>query len=159
MWPFNSEKKNFSPFVSKIQSFTFLFVERGQEAVVSADLEVNLLLHPLRDCPLWDYYADTSLNGAQDAAVRVEDTTGCCNYSVAFIFVFIVIQSTGAERQEHAVVVFLHPTDQSLLWCEFGLRLLLPHRDGLRDSSDVVVLVLGAMVHGAGERVHTTIVV
>lgn len=80
--------------------FTFLLVEWRQDAVVSADLEVDLLLHTFRDGTLWDNYADACLDGAQDAAVTVEDTSSCCNHCVALIFILIIIQSTGAERTD-----------------------------------------------------------
>ena len=78
---------------------TFLLVEWWQDAVVSADLEVDLLLNTFRDGTLWDNYADTCLNRAQDATVGVEDAPSCRNHCVALIFILVIIQGTGAKRQ------------------------------------------------------------
>lgn len=70
---------------------TFLLVEWRQNAVVSTDLEVNLLLHAVGDGTLRDNDADACLDGAQNATVRVEDTTSCCHHSVTFVFIFIIL--------------------------------------------------------------------
>lgn len=42
----------------------------------------------------------------------------------------------------------------------FGLRVvLLPHRDGLGNGVDVILLVFGAVIHSACEGVHAAVVV
>ena len=76
---------------------TFLLVEWRQDAVVPADLEVDLLLHAFRDGALRDNNADPCLDGAQDASVRVEDTSCCCHHSVALVFILIIVKGTGAK--------------------------------------------------------------
>lgn len=83
---------------------TFLLVEWRQDAVVSAHFEVDLLLHALRYGALWDYDADTRLNGAQDAAVAVEDAASRGDHSVALVFIFIIIQGGGAARENNWTV-------------------------------------------------------
>lgn len=77
---------------------TFLLVQWRQDAVVPADLEVDLLLHSLRDGTLWDYDADSGLDGAQHASVGVEDASCCCHHRVALVFILVVVQGAGAER-------------------------------------------------------------
>lgn len=77
---------------------TFLLVQRGQDAVVPAHLEVNLLLHTLGDGALGNDDADARLNGAQDASVAVEDPPSSGHHSVPFVFV-VVLQSAGAEKR------------------------------------------------------------
>lgn len=95
---------------------TFLLVEWWQDAVVSADLEVDLLLHTVRYGTLWDNYADSCLNGAQDTAVGVEDTSSCCNHCVALIFILIIIQGTGAGRETPLLVrSYIHENTFSLV--------------------------------------------
>lgn len=79
---------------------TFLLVQRWQDAVVSTDLEVDLLLHAVGDGPLRDDDADTRLDGAQDASVGVKDPSSCCDHRVTLILL-VVLQSTGAERRAH----------------------------------------------------------
>ena len=79
---------------------TFLFFERGQDAVVPAHLEVNLLLHALGDGTLGDDDADTRLDGAQDPSVTVEDAPGGGNHSVPFVLV-VIVQRAGAEGRRH----------------------------------------------------------
>lgn len=81
----------FSFFLHFFLHLTFLLVEWRQNAVVSTDLEVNLLLHAVGDGTLRDNDADTCLDGAQNATVRVEDTTSCCHHSVTFVFIFIIL--------------------------------------------------------------------
>lgn len=85
--------------LSLLWKVTFLFVQRGEDAVVSADFKVDLLLHTIRDGTLWDNDADSSLNGAQDTTIGVEDTSSRCNHCVALIFIVIIIQGTGAGKQ------------------------------------------------------------
>lgn len=82
---------------------TFFLVEWWQDAVVSADLEVDLLLHTIRDCSLWDNDANTCLNGAQDTTVTIEDTSSSRNHCVALIFIIIIVQGTGAGRQKPSI--------------------------------------------------------
>lgn len=78
---------------------TFLLVQWRQDAVVSADLEVDLLLHSFWDGTLRDDDADPRLDGAQDASVGVEDTSRCRHHRVAFVFILVVVQGAGAERE------------------------------------------------------------
>lgn len=75
---------------------TFLLVQGGQDAVVAAHLEVDLLLHALGDGALWDDDADARLYGAQDAAVAVEDATGGGHHRVTLVFV-VVLQGARAD--------------------------------------------------------------
>lgn len=83
----------------KSQGLTFLLVEGGQDAVVPAHLEVNLLLHALRDGTLGDDDADARLDGAQDSSVTVEDPPGGGHHRVPFILV-VIVQSARAERRK-----------------------------------------------------------
>lgn len=71
-------------------ALTFLFVQGGQDAVVPAHLEVNLLLHAFGDGALRDDDADARLDGAQDPSVTVEDPPGCGHHCVPFILIVIV---------------------------------------------------------------------
>lgn len=78
---------------------TFLLVQWRQDAVVPADLEVDLLLHSFWDGTLRDYDADSGLDGAQDASVGVEDASCRSHHRVAFIFILVVVQGAGAARE------------------------------------------------------------
>ena len=78
---------------------TFLLVQGGQDAVVPADFEVDLLFYALGDGPLWDDDADTRLDGAQHPAIAVEDPPGRGHHRVTFILI-IILQSTGATGGE-----------------------------------------------------------
>lgn len=69
---------------------TFLLIQRRQDAVVPADLEVDLLLHTLRDGPLRDDDAHAGLYGAQHAAVAVEHASGCGHHRVAVLVVILL---------------------------------------------------------------------
>lgn len=78
---------------------TFLLVQWRQDAVVSADLEVDLLLHSFWDGTLRDDDADPGLDGAQDASVGVEDTARRGHHCVAFVLILVVVQGAGAGRE------------------------------------------------------------
>lgn len=84
---------------------TFLFVQRGQNAVVPAHFEVDLLLHTIWDCSLWDNDADSCLYGAQHPAVTIKDAPCRGHHRVTFIF-FVVIQCTRARRQRTVSCLF-----------------------------------------------------
>lgn len=102
IWGFSDAAPHFSTYLrlkgSVTEGLTFLLVQWGQDAVVSAHLEVNLLLHALRDCTLWNDDADAGLDGAQDPSVAVENSSSGGHHRVPFILV-IIVQRTGAEGQ------------------------------------------------------------
>ena len=75
---------------------TLLFVQRRQDAVVAADLEVDLLFHPLGNGSLGDDDADTGLNGAQHPTIAVKHAAGSSHHCVT-VFVFIFLHSWGTE--------------------------------------------------------------
>ena len=89
---------------------TFLLVQRRQDAVVAAHLEVDLLLHAVGDGALGDDDADARLDGAQHATVAVEDAAGRGDHRVAFVLV-LVLQGAGAGRRRTRT----HQSHHSLL--------------------------------------------
>lgn len=78
---------------------TFLLVQWRQDAIVSADLEVDLLLHSFWDGALRDDDAHSGLDGAQDASVGVEDASRRRHHRVAFVFILVVVQGAWAGRE------------------------------------------------------------
>lgn len=168
------------------EELTFLLVEGGQDAVVPAHLEVNLLLHALWNCALWNDDADARLNGTQDPSVTVEDPTSGGHHRVSFIFV-VIIQRTGAEGRERSgerhqsnqlrqrikhsrghksklgTTKFLsHSLSRSvitLIKLAWGGKSVSPYRDGLGNGVDVIVLVFGPVVHSACEGVQATVMI
>lgn len=88
----------FSAACPRGEALTFLLVEGGQDAVVPAHLEVNLLLHTLGDGALRDDDADTGLYRAQDPSITVEDAPGSSHHRVPFVFI-VIVQCTRAIGQ------------------------------------------------------------
>lgn len=161
---------------------TFLLVEGGQDAVVPAHLEVNLLLHVLGDGALGDDDADARLDGAQDPSVTVENPPGRGHHRVSFVLV-VVVQRAGAEGRGTDVSIIGQNSDGSdrcrgresrpprtepspvggavitLGELPPAAQRFSPDRDGLGNGVDVIVLVFGPVVHGAREGVQTAVVV
>lgn len=92
--------------VSWLRGPTFLLVQRGQDAVVAAHLEVDLLLHALWDGALRDDDADARLDGAQDAAVAVEDAAGGGHHRVALVLV-VVLQGARADGDIIILIIII----------------------------------------------------
>lgn len=95
---------------------TFLLVQGRQDAVVPAHLEVDLLLHALGNGTLRDDDADASLDGAQDAAVAVEDAAGGGHHCVALVLVVVLKRArAGGEnhRRHQGVVFWIHCLNQT----------------------------------------------
>lgn len=129
---------------------TFLLVQWRQDAVVSAHLEIDLLLHAIRDGALGDNNTDSCFNGAQDASIGVEDASSCCDHRVAFVFILVIIQGARAEEEMTFLSLFHLQDDLTVL---FHSGWVLPHRDGFGNCVNVIVLVLRAVLHSACECV------
>lgn len=89
---------------------TFLLVEGRQDAVVAADLEVDLLFHALGDGSLGDDDADARLDGAQHSAVAAEHAPGRGHHRVA-VLVIVLLHCRRAEfRDARESTPALHAT-------------------------------------------------
>ncbi len=131
---------------------TFLFVQRGQNAVVSAHFEVDLLLHAIWNRSLRDDDTDSCLYGAQHPTITIKDAPRRGDHRVSFVFL-IVIQCTRARKQTASGLVNRRNKSSSG-WCSF---IILPDGNGLGKGVDVVVLILGPVVHGACESVDPAV--
>lgn len=77
-----------------------LFVQRRQDAVVPADLEVDLLFHP-RVIPWGWWWCWHQSQWSQHPTIAVKHTTGSSHHCVT-IFIFILLHGWGTEfRNSH----------------------------------------------------------
>lgn len=76
---------------------------------------------------------------------------------MALVFVLVIIQGTGAGEKDD--VVFLDLTFNRRINYPLIRPGPLPHGDGLGHCVNVIVLVFGAVVHGAREGIDTAVVV